>query len=93
MGTAENWRWARTLIRVARHAYDRFNRDDGTAMAGYIAYATFLSLFPFAIFMSTLAGVIIGPENSQSVIDELFTLAPEHIAQTLEPVLKEVIQM
>lgn len=85
------WKRTKTIFCVARSAYRRFTRDDGTAMAGYIAYSAFLSLFPFMIFMSTLAGVIIGPDNSQTVIDELFTLAPEHIAQTLEPVLKEVI--
>ncbi|MEL7464688.1 MAG: YihY/virulence factor BrkB family protein [Pseudomonadota bacterium] len=81
--------WA--AVRVARSAYRRFNRDDGTAMAGYIAYTVFLSLFPFAIFMSALAGVLIGPDNTQAIIDELFNLAPQHIAQTIAPVLEDVI--
>lgn len=81
--------WA--AIRVGRSAYRRFNRDDGTAMAGYIAYTVFLSLFPFAIFMSALAGVLIGAENTQAIIDELFNLAPPHIAQTIAPVLEDVI--
>ena len=85
------WKRFRTIYRVARSAYRRFNRDDGTAMAGYIAYSVFLSLFPFAIFMSALSGILIGPEDSQRIIDALFDLAPEHIAQTLEPVLKEVM--
>ncbi len=85
------WKRVKTLYRVARNAYRRFNRDDGTAMAGYIAYSVFLSLFPFAIFMSALTGILIGPEESQQVIDALFELAPQHIAQTLAPVLKEVM--
>ncbi|MEM7524515.1 MAG: YihY/virulence factor BrkB family protein [Pseudomonadota bacterium] len=91
-------RAARTMVRrlwaaarVGRAAYTRFNRDDGAAMAGYIAYTVFLSLFPFAIFMSTLAGVLIGPDESALILDALFDLAPAHIAQTLEPVVTEVI--
>ena len=81
----------RAAFRVLRSAYRRFNRDDGGAMAGYIAYTVFLSLFPFMIFMSALAGVLIGPEEARAVIDALFELAPAHIAQTLEPVLNDVI--
>lgn len=81
----------RAIFRVASAAYTRFDRDDGTAMAGFIAFSTFLSLFPFAIFFSALAGILIGPEDSRSVIDALFELAPDHIARTLVPVLDEVI--
>lgn len=77
--------------RVGRSAYRRFDRDDGTAMAGYIAYSVFLSLFPFAIFMSALAGVLIGPAEARAAIDALFELAPAHIAQTIEPVLSDVM--
>ena len=85
------WRWVQVLTRVARSAYRRFNRDDGGAMAGYIAYSVFLSIFPFAIFASALVGMLVGAEETQKVIDALFELAPEHIAQTIEPVLREVI--
>lgn len=77
--------------RVAFNAYERFEGDDGFAMAGFIAYSVFLSLFPFAIFMSALSGILIGPDESLEIIDALFQLAPEHIARTLSPVLLEVM--
>ena len=85
--------WSRMMAagRVALSAYDRFEDDDGFAMAGFIAYSVFLSLFPFAIFMSALSGILIGPEESLEIIDALFQLAPEHIAHTLSPVLLEVM--
>lgn len=72
-------------------AYDRFEAHDGWAMAGYVAYSTFLSLFPFAIFFTALASVLIGPEESRAAFDALFDLAPEHVAKTLHPVLDEVL--
>ena len=81
--------WA--TFRLLRSAYRRFERDDGTAMAGYIAFSVFLSLFPFAIFMTALAGVLIGPDEARQAMDALFELAPAHIAQTLEPVISDVI--
>lgn len=77
--------------RVALAAWRRFDAHDGAAMAGYIAFSTFLSLFPFAIFFSALAGILIGPEDTQRIFDTLIELAPEHIAKTLLPVLEEVI--
>ncbi len=80
-----------TVWRVTLAAYRRFDAHDGFAMAGFIAYSVFLSLFPFAIFFFSLAGVLIGPEDSRAVFDALVDLAPEHIAKTLLPVLDEVI--
>lgn len=82
----KQWLW-RLFIR----AYMRFERHDGTAMAGYVAFSVFLSLFPFAIFFSALTGILIGPEDSRLVFDVLVELAPPHIAKTLTPVLDEVI--
>ncbi|SDZ79511.1 YihY/virulence factor BrkB family protein [Rubrimonas cliftonensis] len=81
------WRGARLTFRAAIRAGHRFNEHDGAAMAGYIAYAGFLSIFPFAIFATALAGVMIGPERADEVMAAIFDLAPEHIAQTLEPVI------
>lgn len=85
------WRRAKVIFRIAVSAYNRFDKDDGAAMAGYVAFSVFLSMFPFAIFLSALAGIFIGPEESQRIFDALFNLAPEHISETLAPVLNDVI--
>lgn len=68
----------------------RFDRHDGGAMAGYIAYASFLAIFPFAIFATALAGYIIGGDEADRVQRALFEMAPPHIAQTLSPVIRGV---
>ena len=81
----------RAVWRTTVACYDRFEAHDGTAMAGYIAFSAFLSIFPFAIFFSALAGILVGPEDSRLIFDTLVDLAPEHITKTLMPVLYEVI--
>jgi membrane protein len=72
-------------------AFDRFNRNDGSAMAGFIAFSGLLSLFPFLIFATTLTGIMFGGDQSDSIIESLFEIAPTHVAQTLEPVVTEVL--
>jgi membrane protein len=83
-----------SLKRLARAlwiGFDRFNRNDGSAMAGYIAFSGLLSLFPFLIFAATLIGIMVGSDRSDSIIEALFEIAPEHVALTLKPVVEEVL--
>lgn len=75
---------------VASTAYKRFDGDDGSAMAGHIAYSGFLSLFPFAIFMTALVGALIGPAESAQIFDALFNLTPAHVVETIRPVIEDV---
>ena len=72
-------------------AADRFNRNDGSAMAGFIAFSGLLSIFPFLIFAATLTGILFGGEQSETIIESIFEIAPAHVAQTLEPVAVEVL--
>ncbi len=81
----------RDAYRVLRATYTRFDKDDGVAMAGYIAFSSLLAIFPFLIFSAALVGFLIGAEQSEEAVNALFRVAPEHIAQTLEPVLHEVL--
>ena len=81
----------RRWFRVLWDAFDGFNVNDGSAMAGFIAFSALLSLFPFLIFAATLTGILLGETRSDSVIEALFEIAPEHVALTLEPVVEEVL--
>ncbi|WP_333832858.1 YihY/virulence factor BrkB family protein [Rubrimonas sp.] len=89
---ARLWRRLRAAVRVGWLALARHAGEDGDAMAAYIAYTAFLAVFPFAIFMTALIGVTISEAQAQSLIDGLFEAAPQHIAQTLEPVIFSVTQ-
>ena len=72
-------------------AIDRFNRNDGSAMAGFIAFSGLLSVFPFLIFATTLTGILFGGDQSDTIIESIFEIAPDHVAETLEPVVVEVL--
>jgi membrane protein len=84
-------KWVWRLLRALWGAFERFNLNDGSPMAGYIAFSGLLSLFPFLIFAATLTGIIVGDARSAEIIDALFNIAPEHVARTLEPVVLEVL--
>ena len=79
--------WVRFTMEILR----RFNDDQCAVLAGYISYASMLAAFPFLIFAMALAGSIIGQTYSEEAFTVLFDAVPEHVALTLEPVLREVI--
>lgn len=81
----------RRYLRALWNAVNRFNLNDGSAMAGFIAFSGLLSIFPFLIFATTLIGILVGKSRSAEIIDALFEIAPEHVARTLEPVIVEVL--
>jgi membrane protein len=72
-------------------AAKRFDRDMGSVLAGNIAYSLMLAVVPFLIFATALTGFIVGAEKSQIALDALFSTVPQHVAETLKPVLLEVI--
>ena len=84
------WRRLRALWRVAASALARYDAEDGAAMAGYVAYSTFLAVFPFAIFATALLGALVTDQMREEWMAALFELAPEHVALTLEPVIDNV---
>jgi membrane protein len=77
--------------RTCKELFRRFNEDQGAVLAGYIAYASMLAGFPFLIFTMTLGGSLIGEARADEAVRVLFDSVPRHVAQTLEPVLREVI--
>lgn len=76
---------------VTKRAVWGFTANDGAAIAGYMAYTGLLSLFPFLIFTAELLGAVIGEAGVIPTMDFLFTVLPSHVAQTLEPAVREVL--
>lgn len=79
-------------IRVGASAFYAFQRDEGWMLAGYIAYAALLAIFPFLIFVTTLAAATVGPAEVQALVDLLFDVAPEEVAREIEPALRNVLE-
>lgn len=76
---------------VTKDAFAAFLARGGDMQAGYIAYSLLLAIFPFLIFCVSLTGWAIGDERSAEAVGVLFEFAPRYLAETLEPVLEEVL--
>ena len=65
-----NLKTIRLCYRVAMDAFYRFNADDGWAIASHIALSTLMSMFPFLILVTAIAGFI----GSTDLADEVARL-------------------
>jgi membrane protein len=65
--------------------------DEGLELSGYIAFTAFLSLFPFLIFLATLAGFLGDRDTASEFIAAMFRFMPDDVAQTLAPAVREVV--
>ena len=81
----------RRLPRVAWDAYWRFVDDDGWAIASHIALSALMSLFPFLIFVTSLAAFF----GSQDLADEATNLIldawPEQVSRPLAREIHNVL--
>jgi membrane protein len=75
------WRAAWRLVMV----------DEGLELSGYIAFTAFLSLFPFLIFLATLAGFLGDRETADHFIEAMFRFMPPDVTDTLAPAVREVV--
>ena len=79
------------FVRLFYDAYWRFVADDGWAIASHIALSILMSLFPFLIFLTALAGFI-GRDN---LADEATTLLlqtwPQQVADPMAQQIRAVI--
>jgi len=78
-------------LALARAVGQGFARAHGSVLAGHFAYLAMLAFFPFLIFATALTGFVIGPEGAAAALDEIFEPVPDHVRQTLEPVIVNVI--
>lgn len=79
----------RRVWRAMVKTYWRYAADDGDALAGYMAFSMFLSLFPFLIFVTALAALAIGPQDVDATLGYMFGLMPPDVAGVLAPVVAE----
>lgn len=61
-------------------------------LAGHIAYTGLLSIFPFLIFLASLAGFLGNFIDGLASVDATFELLPADVARTLQPVINEVLR-
>ena len=70
-------------FRVAIEAFNRFNKDDGWAIASHIALSALMSLFPFLLIVTALAGMFRSRELASEAARILLQTWPEQVAAPL----------
>jgi membrane protein len=77
----------RVSYRVAIDAFYRFNADDGWAIASHIALSALMSLFPFLIVVTALAGFFGTKDLADEVARILLEAWPTQVAS---PISREI---
>jgi membrane protein len=78
------------LIRIPLVAFLRFNEGDGWAIASHIALSTLMSLFPFLIVVTALAGLFGSRELADEVRHILLGAWPAEVANPIANDLQRV---
>ena len=73
-------------------AIDGMSCRNGFEIAGYIAFTVMLSLFPFMIFLVSVAGFFGDTRSGQDFLYTISMFAPPAVMTTLQPAINEVIQ-
>lgn len=66
-------------------------RQDGIEHAGYLAFLSVLSLFPFLILLIMIVGELGGSELGAQIIYGVINSLPEQAAKSILPRIKEII--
>jgi membrane protein len=65
---------------------------NGIEFSGYIAFTVMLALFPFLIFLVSVAGFFGQTRTGEEVISSMSLFAPPDVIKTLQPAIQQVIQ-
>lgn len=79
------------LVRILYDAYWRFVADDGWAIASHIALSMLMSLFPFLIFLTALAGLIGRGNLADEATALLLETWPQQVADPIAQQIRAVI--
>jgi membrane protein len=77
----------RFTFRIFYDAIMRFSQDDGWAIASHIALSILTSMFPFLIFLTSLAGFLGSKSLSDEAVSLLLQTWPHQVA---EPIAREI---
>ena len=76
---------------IGREALTRLVSDEALPLAGNIAFRTILSIFPFLIFLTSLAGFVGTPYLADEVVTFLLNVAPKEIVKGLAPEIRSLL--
>jgi membrane protein len=87
------WRGLRVGATIVWRATMHFFDDGGTVVAGYIAFTSLFALFPFLIFLTTLAGQFGQEEAAQEFVDMALKGLPDEVVGAIRPAIDQVVNV
>ena len=78
-------------FRSIMEALYRLYEHSGFTLAGAVAFAFVVSIFPFCIFLGALSGVFGGRELATQAIAQLFDILPRPVAEGLAPEVQAIM--
>jgi membrane protein len=81
----------RQSLHILLDAFYRFNRGDGWAIASHIALSILMSVFPFLILVTAIAGFIGSVDLANEVTRLLFATWPQEVAGPLATEIHHVL--
>ena len=85
------YRYIKLCYKIFRISIFDTVRQDGVEHAGYLAFLTILSLFPFLIFLVSIIGHFGGSGVGTKFISIALDSIPQQVAQTLTPRINEIL--
>lgn len=76
--------------KFAKDLKNEWKRDRVGDVAGSVTYFGILAIFPFLLFLVSLAGFFLNPQIVTRLVDELSTVAPPEVTQIIGGRLKEL---
>lgn len=79
------------FIKLNKNAIENLIDHDGVEHAGYLAFITLLSFFPFLIFFMTFTAFLGSSEYGKEMISLLLSNMPEYLHSTLKTRIEEIV--
>lgn len=79
------------VFKIAAEAFERFNEDDGWAISSHIALSALMAMFPFLIFVGTLAAIFGSKELADETVRLLLETWPKEVAVPLGDEIHDVL--
>ncbi|MGH6918949.1 MAG: YihY/virulence factor BrkB family protein [Geminicoccaceae bacterium] len=87
------WRGLRVGATILWRAIVHFINDGGTMLAGSIAFTALFALFPFLIFLTTLAGEFGQEEAARRFVDLSLEGLPPEVVDAIRPAIDQVVNV
>src|SRR3954463_11618322 len=69
---------------------DRFVKDKLMDVAGSVTFFGVLALFPFLLFLVTLGGLVLRPQQVEAFIQQIGTVAPSDASRIIAQQIREI---